>query len=405
MDTTDSKVVPLGRHPTSEELMARARALVPALKERAQACEDARCVPQETIDEFSRAGLLRMCQPARYSGYEMAWDVMCDVADVLAPACGSQAWLQHIFADHTVLLATFPAQAQEEVWGKDHNTILSASFDPAGRARPVDGGYLYSGRHGFASGIDFAGWLICCGMIVRNEGLDGPHFFLVPKSDAEVIDDWQVMALEGTGSKTFVVTDAFIPAHRFLDGGLSRAGTGPGTAVNNAPVYRMPRFSGVAASGFSALAVGMARGVLAEWLAVTGPRRSRGIAVGAQQGIQVLAARCAAEIDAAHALNMVTARGDMRKIEAGGTLSNTDRLIGRRNVAFAAQLALRAATRLFNAAGGHAIYLKGGMQRQFRNLFGAAAHRGVNWESSAADYGAALLEQHGAPRQSPADRV
>ena len=91
----------------------------------------------------------------------------------------------------------------------------------------------------------------------------------------------------------------------------------------------------------------------------------------------------------------------MRKLEAGGTESNADRLTGRRNIAFACQLALRAGTRLFNAGGGRALYLKGAMQRQFRNLLGAVAHRGVTWEPSATDYGAALLEQHGAPRQSP----
>jgi 3-hydroxy-9,10-secoandrosta-1,3,5(10)-triene-9,17-dione monooxygenase len=303
MDSPDRTVVPLARHPTREEMVARACALAPVLKERVQRCEDQRRVPDETVEEFMRAGLLRMCQPARYSGYEMSWDALCDVADVLAPACGSQAWLQHIFADHTVLVATFPAQAQEDIWSRDHDAIVSASFDPAGRAKRVEGGFLYSGRHGFASGIDFASWLICCGMIEENGGLNGPHFFLVPKSDAEVIDDWQVMALEGTGSKTFVVTDKFIPSQRFLDGGLSRAGAGPGTAVNKAPVYRMPRFSGVAAAGFSALAIGMARSVLTEWLAVTGTRRSRGVAVGAQQSMHILAARCAAEIDAAHALN------------------------------------------------------------------------------------------------------
>src|SRR5688572_18782490 len=106
-------VIPLERHPTADELVARARALVPALKERAERCEDRRCVPDETIEDLVRAGLLRMSQPVRYSGYEMGWDVLCDVADVLAPADGSQAWLQHIFADHTVLVATFPAQAQE----------------------------------------------------------------------------------------------------------------------------------------------------------------------------------------------------------------------------------------------------------------------------------------------------
>ena len=220
-------------------------------------------------------------------------------------------------------------------------------------------------------------------MIVEKDGLDGPHFFLVPKSDVQVLDDWDTMALEGTGSKSFVVTDKFIPAHRFLDGRLSRSGTGPGTAVNKAAVYRAPRFGGTAAAGFSALAVGMARGVFAEWLALTGPRTSRGVAVGAQQGTQILAARSAAEIDAAHALYQTTVRGGMRKLEEGGTESSAERLTGRRNIAFACQLALKAGTRLFNAGGGRALYLKGAMQRQYRNLLGAVAHRGVNWEPSA----------------------
>ena len=398
MDTTDSNVVPLGRHPTPDELMTRARALVPILQERAQRCEDQRRVPEETIADFERAGLLRMSQPARYGGYELGWDVLCDIAELLAAADGSQAWLQHIFADHTVLVATFPAQAQEEVWGKNHNTITSASFDPSGRATRVEGGFLFSGRHGFSSGVDYADWRICGGMIVEKDGLDGPHFFLVPKSDTEVIDDWETMALEGTGSKTFVVTDKFIPSHRFLDGRQSRSGTGPGTSINKAAVYRAPRFGGTAAAGFSALAVGMARGVLAEWLAYTGPRTSRGVAIGAQQGMQILAARSAAEIDAAHALYQTIVRGGMRKLEEGGTESSAERLTGRRNIAFACQLSLKAGTRLFNAAGGSALYLKGAMQRQYRNLLGAVAHRGVNWETAAVDYGSALLEQHGAPR-------
>ncbi|MGH6767403.1 MAG: acyl-CoA dehydrogenase family protein [Xanthobacteraceae bacterium] len=400
MDKSDANVVALERHPTPDELVARAQAMAPMLKERAQACENARRVPDETIDAFERAGLLRMCQPARFGGFDMGWDVLCDVSEVLATACGSQAWLQHIFADHKVLVATFPAEAQEDVWAKNHNAIVSASFDPVGRARRVDGGFVFSGRHGFASGIDFAQWVICGGMIVESQGLDGPHFFLVPKSDVEVLDDWHTMALEGTGSKSFVVTDKFIPAHRFLDGAQSRAGTGPGTMVNKAAVYRLPRFGGAAAAGFAALAVGMARGVLEEWLAHTGPRTSRGVAIGAQQSMHVLAARAAAEIDAAQALYRATVRGGMRKIEAGGTESNAERLTGRRNIAFACQLAVKAGTRLFNAAGGRALYTKGAMQRQYRNLLGAVAHHGVSWETSAAEYGRAVLEQHGAPRQS-----
>jgi 3-hydroxy-9,10-secoandrosta-1,3,5(10)-triene-9,17-dione monooxygenase len=200
MDTADANVIPLARHPGADDLMNRARALVPVLQERAERCEAERRVPDETIADFRRAGLLQMCQPARFGGYEHGWDVLCDVSEVLAAACGSQAWLQHIFADHTVLVATFPAQAQEEVWGKNHDTITSASFDPTGRATRVEGGFLFSGRHGFASGIDYADWLICGGRIAEKDGLDGPHFFLVPKrrrGDRR----WDTMALEGTGSR------------------------------------------------------------------------------------------------------------------------------------------------------------------------------------------------------------
>src|SRR3954469_13390835 len=204
------------------------RALAPKLKERAQHSDALRRCPDETIADYIEAGLVRVCQPKRHGGYELGWDVLCEVSQILAAACGSQGWVQRIFADHAHMLASFDAQAQEDVWGPDPNIFISASFDPTGRARRVGDGFIFSGRHGFSSGIDHVGWMICGGMIVEDEKLDGPHFFLVPKSDATVIDDWHVMGLQGTGSKSFEVKEKFIPTHRFLDGRLARAGAGPG---------------------------------------------------------------------------------------------------------------------------------------------------------------------------------
>jgi 3-hydroxy-9,10-secoandrosta-1,3,5(10)-triene-9,17-dione monooxygenase len=113
---------------------------------------------------------------------------------------------------------------------------MSASFEPTGKARPVEGGFRFSGEHNFASGIDHADWLICGGFIVDGETRNGPHFFLVPRADVTIVDDWHTMALEGTGSKSFRVEDAFIPAHRMLDGARARAGNPPGTDINKAPV-------------------------------------------------------------------------------------------------------------------------------------------------------------------------
>ena len=296
-------------------------------------------------------------------------------------------------ADHALLVATFEDEAQHDVWGKDVNTLVSASFDPVGRATRVEGGYLFSGRHGFSSGIDYAGWMICGGHILDGDRKDGPHFFLVPRRDVTIIDDWKTMGLSGTGSKSFVVDNKFIPAHRFLNGKLSREGRGPGTRFNTAPVYRTPRGGGITATGFAALAVGMGRGVLQEWLAFTGPRKSRGVAIGDLATTHIIAAEASAELDAAELLFMTALRDAMRKLESGGEITAEEKAASKRNVAFAAKLSLAAGTRLFNQAGGRALFTDGHLQRQYRNLLGAASHHAVVWEEAGVEYGSELLKR------------
>ncbi len=378
------------------EIITRAREIAPRLRQRAPQAEEERCVPIATIDDYRQAGLIRMIQPKRYGGQEMGWDVLCEITEILAAACGSQAWIQRICTGHAQILATFPPEAQEDVWGGDHDVLISAAFDPVGRARAVDGGYLFSGRHGFSSGIDHCDWHICGGFKEVGDGLDGPFFFLVPRSDIEIIDDWHTMALRGTGSKSFVVADALVPEHRILDVRLARDGRGPGTVVNTAPVYRTPR-GGITTTGFAALTVGMARGVLADWLDYTRPRKSRGVAIAAKESVQVLAAQASAEIEAAHLLYFTIISNAQRKLDAGESFSEIELATSRRNVGFACKLALEAGTRLFNAAGGRALFQGQSLERQYRNLIGAAAQHAVNWETLAASYGKIIL----APEDSP----
>lgn len=387
---------PVTRNPddnyaTRDSMLARARYLAPRLRERAPAAAEARMVPHETMDDYHETGLIRIAQPKRFGGYEMGWDVLCEISQILASADGSQAWIQRIMADHAQMVSTFPAEAQDDVWAKNHRALISAAFDPVGRAQRVPGGFRYSGRHGFSSGIDHADWMICGGYIIDGERREGPHFFLVPRGDATIIDDWFTVGLEGTGSKSFEVKDVFIPEHRMLDGARARVGKGPGTAVNNAPVYRTPR-GGITSTGFAALAVGMAQGVLDEWLRYTAPRKSRGIQVSEQPGTQMVAARASAEIDAAEALYFGTISRAMRTLEAGDVLTEMDLATARRNVAFACKLSLKAGTRLFNAAGGRALFKGHGLERQFRNLLGAASHHGVVWDANAMAYGKMLIE-------------
>jgi hypothetical protein len=56
---------------------------------------------------------------------------------------------------------------------------------------------------------------------------------------------------------------------------------------------------------------------------------------------------------------------------------------------------MQAASKLFNSAGGRALFLDNAMQRQFRDCFAASAHHSLSWDSAAMEYGKQQLEAHG----------
>jgi 3-hydroxy-9,10-secoandrosta-1,3,5(10)-triene-9,17-dione monooxygenase len=376
----------------AEEYLDRVRAVLPALRARSEACDALRRAPDETMREFTEMGLIKVAQPARCGGYELNWDVLCAAGQTMSQACGSQAWVFKNLADHAQMVGTFSAKAQDDVWKDDSNVLIASSFDPVGKAKRVPGGFEFSGRHGFSSGIDHASWLIAGGTIIDEPEL-GPFFFLLSKSDVVVIDDWHVMGLAGTGSKSFETERVFVPEHRTLSGKLSKQGKGPGTEVNKAPVFRIPRGSGITTAGFASQCVGLAQGVCNEWIDYTIPRKSRGVSIAAQQVTQALLADAAAEIEAADLICKSALRKGLDLVAAGKLPSAVQIATGKRNMAYAAQRSLSAATRLFNAAGGRVLTLDNHMQRQYRNLLAAASHHGLAWDAAAVEYGSVMLRQ------------
>jgi len=375
---------------TREEALARAHELAPRLRERSERCTTQRSVPAETIQEFKDTGLVKLMQPKAYGGSELGRDVVCEVIQILAPACGSQAWVYHVLADHAWMLGTYAAQAQQDVWGKDPDTLVSSSFAPMARARAVPGGFICSGRHGFSSGIDHVDWVVCGGLV---EGSNEERHFLIPRTDGTVLDDWNVNGLEGTGSKTFLVNEVFVPEHRTIAVADAAAGRGPGSAVNTAPLYRAPRF-GYTSSGFSALVVGMAQGLLDEWLTYTAKRR--GGLNAKKESMQMLAGQVSSEIASAELLYLSTIRDATRRINGGENLSEGGVYCLQGHFAYATQLVLSATVRIYNASGAMTIYRGNSIERQFRNIMASVQHVSVDWPTGAAVHGAHLLRGRGA---------
>src|SRR3954469_6826623 len=165
----DAKSRNSGGPPDLDELLARAEALVPVLRERAAGTEELRRLPDETIEDLHRTGLFRILQPKRVGGSELPFRAIVELVAVMGRACGSTAWVLANLAAHHWLLGMWAPEAENEIWGQSPDDLIGpALISPRGRAKRVDGGYRLTGRWPFSSGIDAAAWNLF-GAIVHDE--------------------------------------------------------------------------------------------------------------------------------------------------------------------------------------------------------------------------------------------
>jgi 3-hydroxy-9,10-secoandrosta-1,3,5(10)-triene-9,17-dione monooxygenase len=228
---------------TGEEMIARARAMVPILKERATRCVADRDVSAETISEMREAGFFRILQPRRWDGFEMHPNVFFDVQKTLAEGCMSTGWMYGVVGCHPYELALFPDRAQQDVWGDDSATLASSSYQPVGRVTPVEGGFRLSGHWGFSTGSAHCSWVLLGALVPPAEpgGMPDQRTFLLPQSDYRIDRDaWHVFGLQGTGSHDIIVDDVFVPEYRTHRGADGFACTNPGQAENDGPLYSLP---------------------------------------------------------------------------------------------------------------------------------------------------------------------
>lgn len=230
-----------GAVPSADDLIARAKAMIPVLKQRARRCTIEGNVPAETIAEMQEAGFFRVLQPRRWGGYEMHPNVFFEIQKALAEGCMSTGWVYGVIGCHPFELALFDDRAQAEVWGDDPAMLVSSTYQPVGKVEVVEGGFRLSGRWGFSSGSKHCGWILLGSLIFGENGPPEMRTFLLPRSDYEIIDGtWDVFGLQGTGSLDIVVDNAFIPEYRTHKASDGFACTNPGQDVNTGPLYSLP---------------------------------------------------------------------------------------------------------------------------------------------------------------------
>jgi 3-hydroxy-9,10-secoandrosta-1,3,5(10)-triene-9,17-dione monooxygenase len=284
--------------PEPTEIVARARAMIPALAQRSLEGRRQRRIPDETIADMQRAGFFRVLQPKRWGGYEMDLHTFYEIQLALAEGDMSTAWIYGVSGVHPWFMALLDDRAAQEVWRSDTSALICSSLMPAGRATPAEGGYRLSGRWRYASCCEHCDWALLGAMLATGNG--GPpegRIFLLPRKDYGTIDTWQVSGLQATGSWDVSVDDVFVPAHRsqsMLDNFLLK---GPGQALNTSSLYRLP-FGQIFVRGISTAALGALQGMLNAFLDYGRTRVTRAGGRSAENPfVQLLCAETAAAID------------------------------------------------------------------------------------------------------------
>lgn len=377
--------------PTMEELLARASAMLPWLREQAGAVEEARSVPALTIRAFKDAGFFKILQPAVWGGYEMNPEAFYRVLMELGRGCPSSAWNLMILGIHQWEFGKLDPRAGDELWAEDQEILVASSYAPCGKARKVEGGWMLSGTWPTSSGSDHCeGGAFLGARVFDNDGNMLDHrSFLVRRDDYELIDDWYVVGLAGTGSKTLKLKgEAFVPDHRSHSIVDYTMGHGPST-------YRLP-FNQVFFGAVSSVIVGFANGMVDLFVEHMKPRQNVfvGGPVAAQNPfVQEKLGNAVLLIRSARARVLQCIQESTVYAERNQQVPLDLRVHYFLDIQGVAKDCFTAGHMMFKKSSARGVFDSNPLQRQLRALLVAANHITQNEDDTSAMVGAYLLGQ------------
>ncbi|MEZ5232742.1 MAG: acyl-CoA dehydrogenase family protein [Acidimicrobiales bacterium] len=236
-----------------QAMVAAARALQPVVRAHAEQAQALRHAPEPVVRAMADAGLYRLAAPACFGGAEADPISTIEAIEAISEADGSIGWVLMIGIETVGIGGSLMEPDMAAGLFAEHpDLVMCGALNPQGRARPVEGGWLVSGRWPFASGCHHATffWGQC---VVEGSTPTRLIEVLVPRADYEILDTWHD-GPAGTGSHDVQVQDLFVPAEMVTE----VAGRSP---RHDGPLYRLPPFSRLAYNKVG-VATGIARAAL-----------------------------------------------------------------------------------------------------------------------------------------------
>ncbi|MGB9303659.1 MAG: acyl-CoA dehydrogenase family protein [Mycobacterium sp.] len=378
--------------PSHRELVARARALQPLLRENAAEGESLRRLPDPVSDALTEAGMFRLLTPVRFGGYAVDLRTVLKVSETLAEADGSAAWLISVGSVGAWMMGHLCSpQARDEIFGFGPDVRVAGTGMP-GSARRVAGGVRITGRWSYASGAYQADWAPLAAIV--TDGSDEPvdaMFCVVPAKQLRLDKTWHTVGMRGTGSDTWVADDVLVPDHRTIP--MSTVADEMPRVAGKESMFRLP-FMTLAALPLVAPLLGLGRAAL-QLVIDKAPTKAMHDTFFVRQsesvGVQIQIAEAALGLRTAqlHAYDIAATLDDAAA--EGRLVTYASRAEIRARIGYVAQQVLDAISVLVNVHGAGSFAESSRMQQYWRDANTAARHAALQPVVGYEVYGKSLL--------------
>lgn len=367
-------------------LVSAAGSLVPVLSANAETADAGGRLPDDDIAALRKEGLFRLATPRKYGGHEVGACAATAIAAEVGRGCSSASWVLTVYYTASVALWLFPDEVRHRVWGEDPDATVCGSSAGAAPARAVDGGYLLSGRWGWASGVHNASWTIL-GVVTEGPRPEG-GFALVPTSALSIEATWNMVGMRGTGSDTIIADDVFVPGEQVIFPARQ--------AQESSTPLSVPKPQGLMGA-LAAPVLGMGMAIydhvvekLRSGRPLVSATRSPARAIGSP-AVQANIADAAMLIDSAILQAARTAHAVDRATRTGARMSPLALARARMDCGFAARQIRRAADKLLDIGGAGRFAESDPAQRIWRDLGTATRHPAFLTELDRENYARLLV--------------
>ena len=355
-----------------------ARALAPKIIELRGAIERERTLPHELVTTMANAGFFSMWRARALGGPELSFPDFARVIEELSRADGSVGWCTMVSVVLSRLSGYLDEKVAREIFG-DAGTIVAGSVNPSGKAVAVPGGFRVSGRWSYGSFVQHSKWtagnsIVHDGDAPRRDANGAPdiRFMFMPTKEVEILDNWYVFGLKGTGSNDFQVHDLFVAEDHALPAFTTKP-TQPGT------LYATPLISIFAAS-LPTASFGIARAAIDAFVTLAETKAPMGSTARLRDKptAQADVGRAEALLRSARAFLFESVEELWNEAAFGRPPTLRQRAIVRLAAAHAAAASAQAVDLLYNSAGGTALFESNRLERCFRDVHATTQHIGTS---------------------------